>query len=140
MRLILNRRTAERVILRYVPFEPGDSLDVGDPELELTRRGTVVVDEATPDGSTLAAMCRYHMATGGKRLRAILPLMVAEALGDDPGKLEVLLVQFANLYRGGERVQMSTRSGSFVTLRELRADVEDLEDVFLRLTKTREIN
>ena len=27
-----------------------------------------------------------------------------------------------------------------VTLRELRADVEDLEDVFLRLTKTREIN
>ncbi len=46
-----------------------------------------------------------------------------EALGDDPGKLEVLLVQFANLYRGGEKVQMSTRSGSFVTLRSLRKEV-----------------
>lgn len=35
----------------------------------------------------------------------------------------MLLVQFAILYRGGERVQMSTRSGSFVTLRELRDEV-----------------
>ncbi len=46
-----------------------------------------------------------------------------EALGDDPSKLDVLLVQFAILYRGGERIQMSTRSGSFVTLRELREEV-----------------
>jgi arginyl-tRNA synthetase len=35
----------------------------------------------------------------------------------------VLLVQFAVLYRGGEKVQMSTRSGDFVTLRELRKEV-----------------
>lgn len=46
-----------------------------------------------------------------------------QAVGDDPGKLDVLLVQFANLYRGGEKVPMSTRSGSFVTLRELRKEV-----------------
>ncbi|UCC56158.1 MAG: arginine--tRNA ligase [Gammaproteobacteria bacterium] len=45
------------------------------------------------------------------------------ALGDDPEKLDVLLVQFAVLYRGGEKVQMSTRSGEFVTLRELRREV-----------------
>lgn len=45
------------------------------------------------------------------------------ALGYDSEKLEVLLVQFANLYRGGEKVPMSTRSGSFVTLRELRKEV-----------------
>jgi arginyl-tRNA synthetase len=45
------------------------------------------------------------------------------ALGDDDSRLEVLLVQFANLYREGEKVQMSTRSGSFVTLRELRQEV-----------------
>jgi len=45
------------------------------------------------------------------------------AMGKDESKLEILLVQFANLYRGGERVQMSTRSGSFVTLRELREEV-----------------
>ena len=45
------------------------------------------------------------------------------AMGADESKLEILLVQFANLYRGGERVAMSTRSGSFVTLRELREEV-----------------
>ncbi len=45
------------------------------------------------------------------------------ALGKDEDKLDILLVQFANLYRHGERVQMSTRSGSFVTLRELREEV-----------------
>ena len=46
-----------------------------------------------------------------------------KALGDDADKLDVLLVQFAVLYRNGEKVQMSTRSGSFVTLRELRDEV-----------------
>ncbi len=46
-----------------------------------------------------------------------------QALGYEPDALDVLLVQFANLYRGGEKVQMSTRSGSFVTLRELREEV-----------------
>ena len=46
-----------------------------------------------------------------------------QALGADASKLKVLLVQFAVLYRGEERVQMSTRSGEFVTLRELRSEV-----------------
>jgi arginyl-tRNA synthetase len=46
-----------------------------------------------------------------------------QALGDDPSKLDVLLVQFAVLYRGGEKVQMSTRSGEFITLRQLRKEV-----------------
>lgn len=32
-----NDRTADRVVLRYIPFDPGDILDVDDPELELTR-------------------------------------------------------------------------------------------------------
>jgi arginyl-tRNA synthetase len=45
------------------------------------------------------------------------------AIGDDPERLHVLLVQFAILYKGGERMQMSTRSGEFVTLRELRHEV-----------------
>jgi len=45
------------------------------------------------------------------------------ALGYDASRLDVLLVQFAILYRGDSRVQMSTRSGQFVTLRELRAEV-----------------
>ena len=45
------------------------------------------------------------------------------AMGTNPDALEVLLVQFAILYRGGEKLAMSTRSGQFVTLRELRDEV-----------------
>ena len=45
------------------------------------------------------------------------------ALGEDDSRLKVLLVQFATLYRGEEKVQMSTRSGDFVTLRQLRNEV-----------------
>ena len=47
----------------------------------------------------------------------------ARGLGEDPDRLEFPLVQFAILYRGGEKVQMSTRSGEFTTLRELREEV-----------------
>ncbi|MFK5950777.1 MAG: arginine--tRNA ligase [Methylococcales bacterium] len=46
-----------------------------------------------------------------------------QALGADESKLKVLLVQFAILYRGTEKVPMSTRSGEFVTLRQLRSEV-----------------
>ncbi len=45
------------------------------------------------------------------------------ALGLNPERLTIALVQFAVLYRGGQRVSMSTRSGEFVTLRELRSEV-----------------
>ncbi len=45
------------------------------------------------------------------------------ALGLDPERLTVALVQFAALYRGGKKVSMSTRAGEFVTLRELRQEV-----------------
>lgn len=60
------------------------------------------------------------------------------ALGYDPDKLTVQLVQFAILYRGGERVQMSTRSGSFVTLRELREEVGNDAARFFYVTRKSE--
>ena len=46
-----------------------------------------------------------------------------KALGLDADKLQVALVQFAVLYRNGHKASMSTRSGEFVTLRELRREV-----------------
>jgi arginyl-tRNA synthetase len=46
-----------------------------------------------------------------------------EAMGYRADDLDVELVQFVALYRGGKKVQMSTRSGEFDTLRQLRADV-----------------
>ncbi|MBX6423944.1 arginine--tRNA ligase [Thermosulfurimonas sp. F29] len=52
------------------------------------------------------------------RLRAVL-----SALGIDPGRLRVLLIQMVNLIEGGELKSMSTRAGEFVTLRELVDEV-----------------
>jgi hydroxymethylglutaryl-CoA reductase len=46
-----------------------------------------VVETSTPEGSTLGEMLAYHMETGGKRLRALLPVLVAEALDFDADKL-----------------------------------------------------
>jgi arginyl-tRNA synthetase len=45
------------------------------------------------------------------------------ALGGPAESFEVRLVQFVSLFRGGEKAQMSTRSGEFVTLRDLRKEV-----------------
>lgn len=46
-----------------------------------------------------------------------------QAMDTNSDALKVLLVQFAILYRSGEKLAMSTRSGQFVTLRELREEV-----------------
>ena len=45
------------------------------------------------------------------------------ALGIDENRLDVVLVQFVALWRGDQKAQMSSRSGDFVTLRDLRAEV-----------------
>jgi len=45
------------------------------------------------------------------------------AAGLDADRLTVALVQFAVLYRNGQKASMSTRSGQYVTLRELRNEV-----------------
>jgi arginyl-tRNA synthetase len=60
-----------------------------------------------------------------------------QALTLDPTKLEIALVQFAVLYRDGVKAPMSTRSGEFVTLRELRKEVgNDAARFFYLLRKS----
>jgi arginyl-tRNA synthetase len=44
-------------------------------------------------------------------------------MGYGGDSLEVELMQFVSLYRSGEKLSMSTRSGEFVTLRQLREEV-----------------
>ncbi|PHS73207.1 MAG: arginine--tRNA ligase [Cycloclasticus sp.] len=46
-----------------------------------------------------------------------------QAMGADPERMKVLLVQFAVLYKNGKKMQMSTRSGQFVTLKNLREEI-----------------
>ena len=45
------------------------------------------------------------------------------AMGYAAEDLEIELVQFVALYRGGKKLAMSTRAGEFVTLRQLREEV-----------------
>ena len=53
-----------------------------------------------------------------KRIEASL-----EAFGSNRNKLIVKLVQFANLFKDGKKVKMSTRSGEFFTLKDLVEDI-----------------
>ena len=46
-----------------------------------------------------------------------------EALGDSKDKLIVKLVQFANLFKKGKKIKMSTRSGDFYSLKDLIDDI-----------------
>ena len=54
-----------------------------------------------------------------------IPRMKAgiEAIGRKPEDLDVLLIQFVNLVRDGAQVPMSTRSGQFITLRDVLNEV-----------------
>lgn len=58
-----------------------------------------------------------------------------EALGHPADALHVLLVQFVTLVRGGEKISMSTRSGEFITLKEVLDEVGPDAARFLFLTK-----
>lgn len=105
------------------------STDYGD------EKDRVVVRE-NGQGTYFAHDIAYHMDKLERGFEKVIDIWGADhhgyvprvkaalaAIGDDPERLDVLLVQFAVLYRGGEKVQMSTRSGEFVTLRELRREV-----------------
>ncbi len=78
----------------------------------------------------------YHLAKRERGFDLLLDVLGADhhgyvarvraglqAMGQPGDSLEVRLVQFVSLFRGGEKVQMSTRSGEFITLRELRSEV-----------------
>ena len=46
-----------------------------------------------------------------------------EALGGEPDRLDLLIMQFVHLVRAGEKVSMSKRAGEFVTLDELVEEI-----------------
>ena len=92
----------------------------------------------TGDGryTYLAPDVAYHLdkfARGFDRLINIwgadhhgyVPRMKAAvaALGFDPDRLELIITQMVNLFRGGEPIRMSTRTGEFVTFREVIEEV-----------------
>jgi arginyl-tRNA synthetase len=50
-------------------------------------------------------------------------LGAAQALGIDPSRVQIVLYQFVSLYRSGQPVKMSKRSGDVITLDELLDEV-----------------
>lgn len=95
-----------------------------------------VVVRANGQATYFASDIAYHLNKYERGLDKIVNIWGADhhgyiprvkaaitALGLDANKLDVLLVQFVTLWRGEQQVQMSSRSGQFVTLRELREEV-----------------
>ena len=58
-----------------------------------------------------------------------------ENLGSNKNKLIIKLVQFANLFKDGKKVKMSTRSGEFFTLKNLIEDIGSDAARFYYLSK-----
>lgn len=95
-----------------------------------------VIIKSTGEYTYLAPDIAYHahkFDRGFERLIDIwgpdhhgyIPRMkaVVRAIGRKEGSFQPLIVQLSTLYRGGKAVQMSTRAGEFITLRELREEV-----------------
>ena len=88
-------------VLSEVRRNPAGALTVADlrrriEELRTTFLPRVMglIDEVLQEeqdqsggASSLVQMCTYHLESGGKRLRALLPLLVAETLGEDPERV-----------------------------------------------------
>ncbi len=95
-----------------------------------------VLIRASGEPTYLAADVAYHwdkLERGFGRLIDVLgadhhgyvPRIQAaiEALGADPGHFEALIMRLVHIVEGGERSQMSKRSGDFVSLDELIDDI-----------------
>ncbi len=102
-------------------------------------------------GTYFASDVAYHLEKFERGFDRILDIWGADhhgyiarvkaaltALGLDAGRLDVQLVQFVSLWRGGEQVQMSSRSGQFIPLRELRAEVGNDAARFYYITRKSE--
>ncbi len=105
------------------------STDFGDEKDRVVRREN---GQTTYFASDIA----YHMNKFDRGFSRVINIWGADhhgyiprvkasltALDYDADNLEVELVQFANLFENGKKISMSTRSGEFVTLRQLREDV-----------------
>ena len=94
----------------------------------------VIRDNGVP--TYLAADIAYHKNKFDRNFGTMINLWGADhhgyiarvkaamtALGYDADKLKILLLQMVSLYRGGELVKMSKRTGESITLRELMEEV-----------------
>jgi len=87
-------------------------------------------------------MKKYDMVINiwGADHHGYVPRIIAglKALGHNTDKLDIHLIQFANLFRGKEKVSMSTRKGEFVELETLRKEIGNDAMNFFYLTKNKD--
>jgi arginyl-tRNA synthetase len=143
------QRALDRVAERGTTYEQDGAIwfratDYGD------EKDRVVVRE---NGRTtyFASDIAYHLQKRERGFEKLLDILGAdhhgyiarvraglEAMGEPPESLEVELVQFVALFRGKEKMQMSTRSGEFITLRTLREEVGNDAARFYFVTRSNE--
>jgi arginyl-tRNA synthetase len=95
-----------------------------------------VVVRANGQKTYFASDIAYHLDKRERGFDLLLTILGADhhgyvarvraglaAMGEPPGSLEVPMVQFVTLWKGGEKVAMGKREAQFVTLRDLRAEV-----------------
>ena len=103
--------------------------DFGDDKDRVLRRSTGELTyfargHRLPRGQARAGL-RPDDRRLGRRPPRLHPRMQAawQALGGDPERFEILIMQLVNLTEGGERVQMSKRAGTLVPLDDLLDDI-----------------
>ncbi|HEX8068020.1 MAG TPA: arginine--tRNA ligase [Thermoleophilaceae bacterium] len=95
-----------------------------------------VLRRSSGDYTYFAADIAYHLDKRERGLERVIDLWGAdhhghvtrmliawEALGGEPGRLELLIMQMVSLTEHGQRAQMSKREGEFVTLDDLIEDI-----------------
>ena len=91
-----------------------------------------VLERSSGEPSYLASDIAYHLDKRERGFDRLIDVWGAdhhghvarmhaafEALGGEPGQLELIIMQFVNIIERGERAQMSKRRGEFVTLDDL---------------------
>jgi len=95
-----------------------------------------VLERSTGEPTYFASDIAYHadkLARGYDRLIDVFGAdhhgyigrmkAAVAALGVDPGRLEITIMQFVHIVEGGERAAMSKRAGEFITLDDLIAEI-----------------
>jgi arginyl-tRNA synthetase len=95
-----------------------------------------VVVRANGQKTYFASDIAYHLDKRERGFDLLLTILGADhhgyvarvraglaAMGEPPESLQVPMVQFVTLYKGGEKVPMGKREAQFVTLRDLRSEV-----------------
>jgi arginyl-tRNA synthetase len=95
-----------------------------------------VVERSTGQHTYFASDIAYHQQKRERGFDRLIDVLGADhhgyvqrmkamfgALGGDPDRLELLIMQFVHLVEGGGRASMSKRAGEFVTIEELVSEI-----------------